>query len=87
MSSRVSAASAKAPRPSQRSCERCRPSGLDERLALDLLSGAPFYRYLMLGRVIDEHFIRVVVTTVLRGLAPEQRTIGKRRVSRHVKPR
>ena len=40
-------------------------------VALDLLSGPPFYRYLMLGVQIDERFMRAVVATVLRGLGRE----------------
>lgn len=43
---------------------------LDTSLALDLLAGPLFYRYLMLGVAIDERFIRRVVRSVLRGLAP-----------------
>jgi AcrR family transcriptional regulator len=42
----------------------------DVEVAIDLLSGPPFYRYLMLGLPIDEPFTRAVVGTVLRGLAP-----------------
>ena len=47
---------------------------LDHELALDLLFGPLFYRYLLLGRVIDLRFTRAVVATVLRGLAPEPST-------------
>ena len=43
---------------------------LDHEVALDLLFGPLFYRYLMLGRPIDERFTRAVVAAVLRGLAP-----------------
>ena len=46
---------------------------LDIDLALDLLSGPLFYRYLMLGRGLDERFTKSVITTVLRGLAPTER--------------
>ena len=48
-------------------------SGRDIEVALDLLSGALFYRYLMLGVAIDESFTRSVVRTVLRGLAADSR--------------
>lgn len=44
---------------------------LDLELALDLLSGPLFYRFLMLGRPVDARFTRAVVFTVLRGLAPD----------------
>ena len=44
-------------------------ANLDIELALDLLSGPLFYRYLMLGRPIDERFTKAVVVAVLRGLA------------------
>jgi AcrR family transcriptional regulator len=43
----------------------------DVEVALDLLSGPPFYRYLLLGVPIDERFTHAVVVVVLRGLAPE----------------
>lgn len=45
--------------------------GLDVELALDLLAGPPFYRFLMLGLPIDDRFVRAVTATVLRGLAPD----------------
>lgn len=44
---------------------------LDESLALDLLSGPLFYRYLMLGKPIDDRFTCGVVSTVLRGLSAD----------------
>ena len=44
---------------------------LDPEVALDLLAGPLFYRYLLIGRAIDLRFTRAVVATVLRGLAPE----------------
>jgi AcrR family transcriptional regulator len=40
----------------------------DLEVALDLLSGALFYRYLMLGKPVTEARTRAVVATVLRGL-------------------
>ena len=43
---------------------------LDPELALDLLAGPLFYRYLLIGRAIDLRFTRAVVATVLRALAP-----------------
>lgn len=43
---------------------------LDVEIALDLLSGPAFYRFLMLGKTVDERFALAVVKTVLRGLAP-----------------
>ncbi|HKG93951.1 MAG TPA: TetR/AcrR family transcriptional regulator [Gemmatimonadaceae bacterium] len=42
---------------------------VDVELALDVLAGPAFYRYLMLGVAIDDRFTRAVVSTVLRGLA------------------
>ncbi len=51
---------------------------LDIDLALDLFSGPLFYRYLMLGRPLDERFTKSVVTTVLRGLAPTERAATSR---------
>ena len=57
-------------------------AGVDTELALDLFSGPLFYRYLMMGRQIDERFTRAVVSTVLRGLtatpASASRTPRKR---------
>lgn len=47
--------------------------GADIEVALDLLSGPLFYRYLMLGGAIDESFTRSVVRTVLRGLGAAPR--------------
>jgi AcrR family transcriptional regulator len=41
---------------------------LNAEVAMDLLSGPLFYRYLMRGVPIDERFVRAVVGTVLRGL-------------------
>lgn len=42
----------------------------DVELALDLLSGPLFYRFLLIGKPIDERFTRQVVASVLRALAP-----------------
>jgi AcrR family transcriptional regulator len=48
-------------------------AGLDVELAIDLLAGPLFYRYLMLGQQVDERLVRGVMTHVLRGLsAPEK---------------
>ncbi|HEX8693791.1 MAG TPA: TetR/AcrR family transcriptional regulator [Longimicrobium sp.] len=44
--------------------------GLDLELAIDLLGGALFYRYLLTGGPVDERLTRGVVDAVLRGLAP-----------------
>jgi Transcriptional regulator len=41
----------------------------DVDVALDLLSGPLFYRFLMRGVPIDERFTRTIVKTVLRALA------------------
>jgi AcrR family transcriptional regulator len=42
----------------------------DVELALDLLSGPAFYRYLLLGRPIDDAYAGAVVAAVLRVLGP-----------------
>ena len=42
----------------------------DVALALDLLAGPLFYRYLWLGTPIDEPYVRAVVAAVLDHLAP-----------------
>lgn len=47
--------------------------GLDVELALEMLSGPSFYRFLMLGKPVDERFARAVTATVLRGLRPRER--------------
>lgn len=44
--------------------------GLDVELALALLNGAPFYRYLMAGDEVDDRLVRGTVRVVVRGLAP-----------------
>ncbi|MCP3139766.1 TetR/AcrR family transcriptional regulator [Pyxidicoccus xibeiensis] len=44
--------------------------GLDLDLALDLLGGPLFYRFLITGGPVDERLTRGVVETVLRGFAP-----------------
>ena len=54
-------------------------ANLDIDLALDLLSGPLFYRYLMLGQSLDERFTTAVVRTVLRGLAATERGATSRR--------
>ncbi|HEX2204400.1 MAG TPA: TetR/AcrR family transcriptional regulator [Longimicrobium sp.] len=43
----------------------------DLELALDLLSGAPFYRYLVHGGAVDEALVEGAVDAVLRAFAPE----------------
>ena len=43
----------------------------DVELALDLLSGPLFYRYLMLGQSVDESRTRALVHVVLRAMAPD----------------
>jgi AcrR family transcriptional regulator len=45
--------------------------GLDLDLALDLLAGPPFHRFLIGGRQVDARLTHAVVDAVLRGLAPE----------------
>ena len=42
----------------------------DVALALELLAGPLFYRYLMLGAPVDEPYVTAVVASVLRALAP-----------------
>jgi AcrR family transcriptional regulator len=56
-----------------------RPS-LDRELALDLLFGPLFHRYLLTGEQLDERLARRIVDVVLRGLAPTPaRTTGAAR--------
>ena len=43
---------------------------LDIELALDLLNGVPFYRYLITDGPIDERLARAVVKAVVRAFAP-----------------
>lgn len=43
----------------------------DVELALDLLGGPPFYRFLITGTAIDERLARSLVQAVLRGFAPD----------------
>lgn len=43
----------------------------DVELALDLLGGPPFYRFLITGTAIDERLARALVATLLRGFAPD----------------
>ena len=43
----------------------------DIELALDLLGGPPFYRFLITGTAIDERLARALVAAVLRGFAPD----------------
>jgi AcrR family transcriptional regulator len=47
--------------------------GLDTELAIDLLSGPLFHRFLMSGGAVDERLVRGVVAVVLCGLAPRER--------------
>lgn len=61
-------------------------ANIDIDLALDLLSGPLFYRYLMLGQPIDERFTKAVVVTVLRGLAAPAKRAATTRRSRGRKP-
>jgi hypothetical protein len=42
----------------------------DPELALDLLSGPLLYRFLIMGRRIDDRFVRAVVTAMLRACGP-----------------
>jgi AcrR family transcriptional regulator len=51
----------------------------DSELALDLLSGPAFYRFLLLRRPIDEAFTRSVVRAVLRGITAERRDAVRRK--------
>lgn len=44
--------------------------GADVDVALALLNGAPFYRFLIEGDEVDDRLVRGVVRTVVRGLAP-----------------
>ena len=46
-------------------------SDTDVELALDLLGGPPFYRFLITGTAIDERLARALVAAVLRGFAPD----------------
>ena len=43
---------------------------LDVELALDLLNGAPFYRYLITDGAIDDRLVRGAVKAVVRAFAP-----------------
>ena len=61
-------------------------ANVDIDLALDLLSGPLFYRYLMLGRPIDERFTKSVVVTVLRGLATSAARVATTRHTKGRKP-
>ncbi|AHG88560.1 TetR family transcriptional regulator [Gemmatirosa kalamazoonensis] len=45
----------------------------DVTLALELLAGPLFYRYLWLGTPIDEPYVRAVVAAVLDHLMPRAR--------------
>jgi len=48
----------------------------DVELALELLAGPLFYRYLWLGAPIDERYARAVVASVLAGLSPARGVRG-----------
>lgn len=50
------------------------PRGVGVDVVLDLLSGPPFYRTLMLGAPVDHRYLQAVVGVVLRGLAPRTGT-------------
>lgn len=46
--------------------------GLDVELAVDLLAGPLFYRFLITGRLPDEPFASAIVDSVLRAFAPDE---------------
>ena len=48
------------------------PAGLDLEATIDMMAGPLFYRFLMIGKPIDDRFARTVVRNVLNGLALER---------------
>lgn len=61
------------------------PVGLDLEATIDMMAGPLFYRFLMIGKPIDDRFARTVVRTILNGIArvrgpaPRAQSTPKRR--------
>ena len=61
------------------------PAGLDLEATIHMMAGPLFYRFLMIGKPIDDRFARTVVRNVLNGLAlgrgpaPREKSAPKRR--------